>query len=74
MGVAIQSTQNSAFDSKKGLVILGRMARQQKTNPTPKNAQSYHHPDSDLPAWLRDTDYNGMVFRVRQAFFPRTGA
>jgi adenine-specific DNA-methyltransferase len=29
----------------------------------PKNAESYQHPDAD-----------GMVFRVRQAFFPRTGA
>lgn len=29
---------------------------------------------ADVPAWLLDTDYNGMVFRVRQAFFPRTGA
>jgi len=29
---------------------------------------------NDVPAWFLDTDYNGMVFRVRQAFFPRTGA
>ena len=28
----------------------------------------------EVPAWFLDTDYNGMVFRVRQAFFPRTGA
>ncbi len=28
----------------------------------------------DVPAWLLDTDYNGMVFRVCQAFFPRTQA
>ena len=28
----------------------------------------------DVPAWLLDTDYNGLVFRVTQAFFPRTGA
>ncbi|MES2708872.1 MAG: site-specific DNA-methyltransferase [Verrucomicrobiota bacterium] len=28
----------------------------------------------DVPAWFLDSDYNGMVFRVRQAFFPRTGA
>mgnify|MGYP001309330334 CR=1 FL=1 len=26
----------------------------------------------DVPAWFLDTDYNGMVFRVCQAFFPRT--
>jgi adenine-specific DNA-methyltransferase len=28
----------------------------------------------DVPAWLLDTDYNGMVFHVHQAFFPRTSA
>ena len=26
----------------------------------------------DVPAWLLDTDYNGLVFHVSQAFFPRT--
>jgi hypothetical protein len=57
------------------------MARPKKSSPTPKSGQSHQHPDSDLPArpeigpaWLLDTDYDGMVFRVRQAFFPRTGA
>lgn len=29
---------------------------------------------NDVPAWLLDTDYNGMVFHVCQAFFPRTSA
>jgi adenine-specific DNA-methyltransferase len=28
----------------------------------------------DVPAWFLDTDYNGLVFRPRQAFFPLTGA
>lgn len=28
----------------------------------------------DAPAWFLDTDYNGLVFHVCQAFFPRTGA
>ena len=28
----------------------------------------------DVPAWFLDTDYNGLVFRTRQAFFPRTAA
>ncbi|MFH1490442.1 MAG: site-specific DNA-methyltransferase [Pseudomonadota bacterium] len=28
----------------------------------------------DVPAWFLDTDYNGRVFHVCQAFFPRTGA
>jgi len=40
----------------------------------PVSMEPTHYPGADLPAWLLDTDYNGMVFRVRQAFFPRTGA
>jgi adenine-specific DNA-methyltransferase len=31
-------------------------------------------PGRDVPAWFLDTDYNGLVFRPRQAFFPATGA
>ena len=27
-----------------------------------------------VPAWLLDTDWNGMSFHVSQAFFPRTSA
>ena len=33
-----------------------------------------HFTGDDVPAWLLDTDYNGMCFHVSQAFFPRTGA
>ena len=33
-----------------------------------------HRSGEDVPAWLLDSDYNGNVFRVTQAFFPRTGA
>ena len=36
--------------------------------------ESKHTKGSDVPAWLLDSDYNGRVFRVTQAFFPRTGA
>ena len=28
----------------------------------------------NLPCWMLDTDYNGMVFCASQVFFPRTGA
>jgi adenine-specific DNA-methyltransferase len=28
----------------------------------------------NLPCWLLDTDYNGMVFMARQVFFPKTSA
>jgi adenine-specific DNA-methyltransferase len=40
----------------------------------PVTMEVNHMKGSEVPAWLLDTDYNGMVFRVRQAFFPRTGA
>ena len=31
-------------------------------------------PGREVPAWFLDTDYNGLVFRARQAFFPLTSA
>ena len=40
----------------------------------PVTMDADHLKAGDVPAWFLDTDYNGMVFRVRQAFFPRTGA
>ena len=40
----------------------------------PTTMEADHLKAGDVPAWFLDTDYNGMVFRVRQAFFPRTGA
>ena len=40
----------------------------------PATMEALHLAGNDVPAWFLDTDYNGMVFRVRQAFFPRTGA
>lgn len=40
----------------------------------PITMEADHLKAADVPAWFLDTDYNGMVFRVRQAFFPRTGA
>ncbi len=29
---------------------------------------------NDVPAWLLDSDYNGLCFRASQVFFPRTAA
>jgi adenine-specific DNA-methyltransferase len=40
----------------------------------PISMQSEHRPANDVPAWLLDTDYNGLCFHVSQAFFPRTSA
>ena len=33
-----------------------------------------HKSGNDVPAWLLDTNWNGLCFHVSQAFFPKTGA
>ena len=40
----------------------------------PVAMDSDHREGDDVPAWFLDTDYNGLCFRVYQAFFPRTSA
>ncbi len=40
----------------------------------PVTIETQHRRGDDVPAWLLDTDYNGLCFHVSQAFFPRTGA
>jgi adenine-specific DNA-methyltransferase len=40
----------------------------------PVTMDNQHIKAQEVPCWLLDTDYNGLVFRVRQAFFPKTGA
>jgi adenine-specific DNA-methyltransferase len=40
----------------------------------PITMQSHAQSGDDVPAWFLDTDYNGRVFHVCQAFFPRTSA
>jgi adenine-specific DNA-methyltransferase len=40
----------------------------------PVSMEAVHRGGDDVPAWLLDTDYNGLCFHVCQAFFPRTAA
>ncbi|MGH9685531.1 MAG: site-specific DNA-methyltransferase [Candidatus Acidiferrales bacterium] len=40
----------------------------------PVAMEVHHRSADDVPAWLLDTDYNGLCFHVSQAFFPRTSA
>jgi adenine-specific DNA-methyltransferase len=40
----------------------------------PVSMEVQHRNADDVPAWLLDTDYNGLCFHVSQAFFPRTSA
>ena len=36
--------------------------------------ETIHKSGDDVPAWFLDTAWNGLVFHVSQAFFPRTSA
>jgi adenine-specific DNA-methyltransferase len=40
----------------------------------PTTLEVNHRKGDDVPAWLLDTDYNGLCFHASQVFFPRTGA
>ena len=40
----------------------------------PTTMEPNHLKGDDVPAWLLDTDYNGLVFHGSQVFFPRTSA
>ena len=40
----------------------------------PVTMTTTHRRGNDVPAWLLDTDYNGLCFHTCQAFFPRTQA
>ena len=40
----------------------------------PIEMHAHHESGDNVPAWLLDTDYNGLCFHVSQAFFPRTSA
>jgi adenine-specific DNA-methyltransferase len=40
----------------------------------PVSMDTHHAKGEEVPAWLLDTDYNGLCFHVSQAFFPRTSA
>jgi adenine-specific DNA-methyltransferase len=40
----------------------------------PSTMELDHRKAEDVPAWMLDTDYNGLVFHGSQVFFPRTSA
>jgi len=40
----------------------------------PDNLETESVAAENLPCWMLDTDYNGLVFCASQVFFPRTGA
>ena len=40
----------------------------------PQDLETEAIPGQDLPCWLLDTNYNGLIFMAHQVFFPRTSA
>ncbi len=40
----------------------------------PVTMETHHAAGNDVPCWMLDAGYNGMVFHADQVFFPRTSA
>jgi adenine-specific DNA-methyltransferase len=85
MGALLKTTRASQIfsvcglpdvDVKKAKVAKGEPERWQVVlngldTFDPVTMQAKPTKGADVPAWLLDQDYNGRVFRVHQAFFPR---
>lgn len=89
MGDLLKNMRSSQIFSVCGLpeVTLGRVQPEKPGEPMryqaellgldvfdPATMETIHRQGDDVPAWLLDTDYNGLCFHVCQAFFPRTSA
>ena len=89
MGDLLKNMRSSQIFSVCGVpeIALHKMQQGKKDNPVryqvellgldvfdPVTMETDHRRGDDVPAWLLDTDYNGLCFHVCQAFFPRTGA
>jgi len=89
MGDLLKNMRSSQIFSVCGLpeIELHKVKSKEKTNGPmyevellgldvfdPGTMETQHRKGDDVPAWLVDTDYNGLCFHVSQAFFPRTGA
>ncbi len=89
MGDLLKNMRSSQIFSVCGLpeVKLTKVKSKRKDEPVryevelvgfdvfdPATLEVDHRSGNDVPAWLLDTDYNGLCFHVCQAFFPRTAA
>ncbi len=88
MGDLLKTTRASQIFSVCGLPDIAiRKAKTEKGKPQkyevelvgldtfdPVDMKPRSLKGDQVPAWLLDSDYNGMCFLVTQAFFPRTGA
>jgi adenine-specific DNA-methyltransferase len=87
MGDLLKNMRSSQIFSVCGLPEIAIARKKKKDEPDryqvsllgvdvfdPVTMDVKHMKGDDVPAWFLDTDYNGLVFHVSQAFFPRTGA
>ena len=67
----------SARDQRARQPSLGPTERDVVRHPAvfdPITMQPHHAAGDDVPCWMLDTAYNGMVFHADQVFFPKTAA
>jgi adenine-specific DNA-methyltransferase len=89
MGDLLKTTRSSQIFSVCGMpeIAVRKLAPEKASGPTryqvellgldvfdPVTMELDHRSGGDVPAWLLDADYNGLVFHGSQVFFPRTGA
>jgi adenine-specific DNA-methyltransferase len=89
MGDLLKTTRSSQIFSVCGMpeVAVRKLAPEKAGGPPryqvellgldvfdPVTMELDHRSGGDVPAWLLDADYNGLVFHGSQVFFPRTGA
>jgi adenine-specific DNA-methyltransferase len=89
MGDLLKTTRSSQIFSVCGMpeVAVRKLAAEKPGGPPryqvellgldvfdPVTMELDHRSGGDVPAWLLDADYNGLVFHGSQVFFPRTGA
>lgn len=86
MGDLLKNLRSSQIFSVAGLPDIKIHRRQEKGATKyqvellgldvfdPVTMEVDHRKGDDVPAWLLDTDYNGLCFIVSQAFFPLTSA
>jgi adenine-specific DNA-methyltransferase len=89
MGDLLKTMRSSQIFSVCGLpdVRVTLVERTKKEDPTrwqvtltgldlfdPVTMNVEGHPGEDVPCWMLDQDYDGLVFRASQVFFPRTKA
>jgi adenine-specific DNA-methyltransferase len=89
MGDLLKTTRSSEIFSVCGMpeVRLKRLKTEKNGAPPryqaellgfdvfdPATMELDHRKGDDVPAWMLDADYNGLVFHGSQVFFPRTAA